>query len=341
MKKSGQMSSANAAKRVTIVTYHYVRPVADSEWPGIKGLELAQFMGQLDYIQRYYTPVSIDDLILAGRDNKYPLPVNAILLSFDDGYKDHWQYVYPELRRRGISGVFYAPARSLIDRELLDVNKVHFVLAAISDHSKLVAHIDGVIKEHALILDLPAVSDFHHAFMKPSRWDPAPTVYVKRTLQHGLPASLRTSIANDLFMKFVSKDVATFAEELYLSPAQAREMIDGGMHFGSHGDAHIWLSQASEAEQRADIENSFRIFCALGVSSEDFTFCYPYGGYIAATVSILRDLGCAAALTNRLAIAELDPISMLELARIDAAADIPFGADMPINNWTASIAMSS
>jgi peptidoglycan/xylan/chitin deacetylase (PgdA/CDA1 family) len=323
-------------KRVTIVTYHYVRPVANSRWPGINGLELALFKGQLDYIKRHYTPVSMNDIILAGRDIKYPLPHNAILLSFDDGYSDHWRHAYPELKLRGIRGAFYAPSHSLIDRQLLDVNKIHFVLAACSDHNELVAHIDGVVEEHAATFDLPAVNHFHHSLMKPSRWDRAETVYVKRILQHGLPPALRTQIASDLFRKFISQDTADFAEELYLSPVQAREMIDGGMHFGSHGDAHIWLSRVSEAEQRADISNSFRMFEALGVSSENFTFCYPYGAYTPATVSILRDLGCAAALTTRLAIAELNPNSMLELARIDAAADIPFGADMPINLWTAS-----
>lgn len=327
------------SRSVTIVTYHYVRPVADSPWPGIKGLELTQFKGQLDYIQQHYTPVSIDDLIIASRDSKYPLPANAILLSFDDGYLDHWRYVYPELKRRGIPGAFYAPARSLINRELLDVNKVHYVLAACNDHNKLVAHIDDTVKEHAEQLNLPAVSDLHHDFMKASRWDPAETVYVKRILQHGLPLSLRTLIVDDLFGRIVSQDAAAFAEELYLLPEQAREMITGGMHFGSHGDGHIWLSRASEAEQRADIESSLRIFELLGTSSEGFTFCYPYGGYNATTLSILRELGCAAALTTRLDIAELDPKSMLELARIDGAADIPFGADMPTNRWKARAIM--
>ena len=44
---------------LTIVMYHYVRPIVNSKYPGIKGLELEGFVRQLDYLQENFRIISI------------------------------------------------------------------------------------------------------------------------------------------------------------------------------------------------------------------------------------------------------------------------------------------
>ena len=117
---------------VTIVMYHYVRPIATSAWPRIKGLEFSRFQGQLDYIQSYYNPISMEHLVAAAAGAE-ELPVKPILLTFDDGYSDHYLYAYKELSARRIPGTFFVPACSMIDRKILDVNRIHYILAAVED----------------------------------------------------------------------------------------------------------------------------------------------------------------------------------------------------------------
>lgn len=314
--------NANSCSRVTIVTYHYVRPIAGSAWPGIKGLELEQFRQQLDHIQRYYTSVSMEQIIASCHGGP-PLPDNAISLTFDDGYTDHWQYVFPELLRRKMHGAFYAAGQSLLDRKLMDVNKVHYVLAACPDHTQLVRQLDGLAGETQSPADMLR---HHETVMFPSRWDGAETAYVKRMLQYVLPAQTRARIASALFRDHVSADEEDFAEQTYLTVAQAREMIDGGMHFGSHGEAHIWLGRSSVEEQRADIESSLRILGALKQPLSRFSFCYPYGSYNDHTIGILRDLHCAVALTTHVGVAEVSMEKSFELSRIDATAKLPVPA---------------
>ena len=41
-------------KKVNIVMFHYIRPIAGSQYPNIKGLELASFKNQLDYFQKKF-----------------------------------------------------------------------------------------------------------------------------------------------------------------------------------------------------------------------------------------------------------------------------------------------
>ena len=40
--------------RCTIIAYHYVRDLSDTDYPEIKGLLTSEFEGQLDYLSKYY-----------------------------------------------------------------------------------------------------------------------------------------------------------------------------------------------------------------------------------------------------------------------------------------------
>ena len=328
----------NVPPVLTIVTYHYVRPIAGSAWPGIKGLEVEQFKGQLNYMARHYNPVGTDLLFAQARGEQPEWPQRPVLLTFDDGYSDHFEHAFPELQQRGWKAAFFAPTQSLLDRHMLDVNKVHFVLAAQPDHEMIASEIDKALGEMLPKDAGTQIAAFHVDLMKPSRWDPAETVYVKRVLQRGPDADIRTAIADGLFRKYVSADMKEFVESLYLTPVQAREMIGDGMHFGSHGDRHIWFGHASEQEQQKDLENSLRLRSALGLREGEYSICYPYGSYSPTSLAQARAQGFTLGFTTRLDLNPLAPeTSFLELARIDAGADVPGKATAPLSDWTRRV----
>lgn len=278
---------------LTIVMYHYVRPLAQSRYPEVKGLEASRFCEQVDYLASRYTPVTVEQVIGHYRAGE-ALPENSVLLTFDDGYRDHFDYVFPVLQKKKIQGAFYIPRRVLLERDILDVNKIHFILAAQPDKGELVRHIDRVVEETP---GLQPLENYRRDYYAANRWDGAEVIYVKRMLQHALPEALRQRLVGDLFRRYVTADTAAFAEELYVNTQDAKAMIEGGMHIGSHGSRHVWLNRMSEEEQRQDIMNSFPMLAALGIPQQGFTFCYPYGGYNADTVRLLEELGCSIAFT--------------------------------------------
>ena len=122
---------------LTVVMYHYVRPLARTRYPAIKGLDLQCFRGQLAYIRRHYHPITAADLVAAVRQRDgtgvWELPPSSILLTFDDGYADHFDHVFPLLDDAGVQGSFFAPGRAVGEGLVLDVNKIHFVLASVDD----------------------------------------------------------------------------------------------------------------------------------------------------------------------------------------------------------------
>lgn len=322
---------------LTIPAYHYVRPIATSTFPATRGLELAEFEGQLDYIEKHYHVVSVKDVVAAAHGGA-PLPARPLLLTFDDGYADHYRYVFPILRRRKISGVFFPSAYAVTDRRLLEVNKIHFILAGTSNHSLLVTEIDQFVESARDEFSLRPLQEYRDKYFgAPDPYDSAEDIYIKRMLQHALPEGLRYRITSELFRRHVTADESTFADELYLSEDDLREMISGGMEVGGHGDSHHWLERLPKDAQAADIDGSFELLARLGIAPQGASFCYPYGSYNHDTLDLLRARGCAAAFTTRCDLARVNAANLLELPRIDTN-DLPRTGEARPVHWTETAA---
>ena len=89
-----------------IVMYHYVRPLIGSRYPKIKGLEVDSFKRQIEFFAANRTVVSTLDVLNAVK-GEFKLPKGAVWLTFDDGYKDHIEYVAPLLEKFGFDAAFF------------------------------------------------------------------------------------------------------------------------------------------------------------------------------------------------------------------------------------------
>jgi len=309
-------------RTVSIVMYHYVRDLKRSRFPAIKGLSLERFCRQLDYIQTHYTPIRVEDLLEAMSSAQEDLPPNPILLTFDDGYHDHFANVFPLLEARGIQGCFFPPAQAVLEHTVLDVNKIHFVLAAVPDAGTLLDEVFSYLGEfrstHALKTKeayLMAVSGVH-------RYDTPEVAVFKRLLQRELPEPVRTEIVRRMFAKHVTIDEAAFACELYMSMDQVACLRHQGMHIGSHGYTHAWLNHISPEAQAVEIDSALDFLQKLGIGKGQWTMCYPYGGFNDSLLEILRARQCRLGFTVEARIADLNVDDRLTLPRVDTN-DLP------------------
>ena len=115
------------SQQLTAIMYHYVRKLPYTRYPKIKALLTSEFKEQLAYLKGHYTFVTVVDCINALQ-NESDLPTGACLLTFDDGYIDHFVTVFPILEENKIQGCFFPPAKAILACEVLDVNKIHFIL---------------------------------------------------------------------------------------------------------------------------------------------------------------------------------------------------------------------
>lgn len=126
--------------KLTIIMYHYIRDLKKSQYPRIKGLDIHLFKGQLEYLRKHYSFVTVEQIIAAfdckingGNVLTGSLPPNPVLLTFDDAYIDHFVNVFPILKKYHIQGAFYPPVKAITEHRVLDVNKIHFILALTSE----------------------------------------------------------------------------------------------------------------------------------------------------------------------------------------------------------------
>ena len=300
---------------VSVVMYHYVREIKRSKYPGIKGLEFEGFKRQLDYLEGNYNIVSAEDLIEFCVSGKV-LPPNACYLTFDDGYKDHVDFVLPELLDRNLQGSFFVPVKPVVERDLLDVNSIHFILASCSNYSDLILDLNELCLSYISEEELKGYWNIHSAAVD-ERFDSKEVVYFKRMLQHVLPEAMRNSITKVLFEKYVGETSSSFADKLYLSIDDVKKLVNAGMYVGSHGYKHTWLSTNDIQEQTNEIDLSLDFLESVGAATENWIMCYPYGDYNQDTLSILRSRKCAIGLTTKVGVAELDSSRVLELSRFD------------------------
>ena len=120
-----------------IIMYHYVRPIKNSTFPDIKGLELDGFKRQITYFQKNFHFITAHE-ILDSIYNGTKIPENSIALTFDDGLKDHYSFVFPILKQLEIPALFFPPAKPIEEKIVLDVHKIHFILASVKNKSDIV-----------------------------------------------------------------------------------------------------------------------------------------------------------------------------------------------------------
>jgi peptidoglycan/xylan/chitin deacetylase (PgdA/CDA1 family) len=299
---------------VTIVMYHYVRPIEKSKYPRIKGLEIAGFSRQLDFLYSNFNFVTAEEVICAALMGS-SLPEKSCLLTFDDGYADHYYYVLPELLKRKIQGSFFPPVQPVTERTMLDVNSIHFILATSSDTSILVKDIYNACREIGISDE--EIKFYRDTYAIASRFDSKEVIYVKRMLQHALPETARNSITSFLFEKHVKVKQSEFADSLYMSEKEVRDLVNSGMYVGSHGLKHLWLNKETPISQKNEIEQSLNFLKIVGARTRDWIMCYPYGAYNGDTLNILMGLNCAVGITTQVSKADLSFHHRLQLPRFD------------------------
>jgi peptidoglycan/xylan/chitin deacetylase (PgdA/CDA1 family) len=320
--------------KLSIIMYHYVRELRRSRFPSIKGLETDEFREQIAYIKKHYNVISGADLLAAAEARAWEaLPPAPLLLTFDDGYADHFTQVFPILRGENLPGCFFPPAACILDRRILDVNKIHFVLAAVPEPQRIVDRILRTVAEYGPACGARSGDYYWTKLAVASRFDGKEVVFIKRALQRELPEPLRQPILDQLFREYVTADDISFANELYMSEDQIACLHGSGMYIGGHGHGHYWLDCLDREGQQREIELTRGFLRRVGTRLDGWIIGYPHGAYDDALLKILESAACRIGLTTSVGIADLGRDTPLTLRRLNAN-DLPKRGDAAPNDWT-------
>lgn len=313
--------------------YHYVRDLAHSRYPEIKGLDAGLFKEQILYLKNHYSFITVEQLIDSHITGS-KLPEKAVLLTFDDAYIDHFTTVFPILSENNIQGAFFPPVKAITEHIVLDVNKIHFILAAESNKQKIITEINQELARHRDEYSLQSNEYYYEKLAQPSRFDMAEVIFIKRLLQVELDEVLRKIITNHLFEKIVGIDEKSFSRELYMNTEQLKCMLRNGMHIGSHSFDHYWLNSLSYHKQKEEIGLSVDFLKSIGVDENYFTLCFPYGAYNEDTLRVMAEFNFKAGFSSKVDIAVCTEETIFHLPRLDTN-DIPKSSHSEVNEWYA------
>lgn len=301
--------------KLYIVMYHYVRNLKYSRFPELKGLDLELFKEQIKFLKNNFNIIRMEDVIAYYTGN-YVLPENAVLLTFDDGYSDNYLNVFPILQEEKLQGSFFIPAKTFIEHQVLDVNKVHFVLASTNINNLIQDLFQELDYYRGKEYDIPSNQELFNTYAKEERFDKKETIFVKRLLQTVLPEKLRNIIASNMFNKYVGLSEEKFAYELYVNYEQIKCMKRAGMYIGIHGYNHYWLGNLEVEKMQQDIKRALEVMGDI-VISDSWVMNYPYGSYNDEVISYIREKGCVLGLTTDVKIADLSADNRYLLPRLD------------------------
>ena len=95
---------------INVVMYHYVRK-KEKKYPNLRILEYNKFRSQIDYLCENFNILSKNEFLEIIDSKKIPYKP-SVLLTFDDGYKDHYDYVFPYLLKKKNFWKFLCPCKS-------------------------------------------------------------------------------------------------------------------------------------------------------------------------------------------------------------------------------------
>jgi peptidoglycan/xylan/chitin deacetylase (PgdA/CDA1 family) len=262
-------------RNVQVLAYHRVNDDHDPFFPGIY---TEVFARRMSYIAANYNVLSLNEAVEMIQAND--IPDNALVVTFDDGYRDNYTHAFPILKDLSIPATIFLATDAIDSKAVLWHDRVFCAFRE---------------------TQCPVLANF----------GPEPRSYSLKTLEEKLVAQ-RAGLEflwslNDEERQFwvdCLVDRLRVCEEptsrAMLSWDEVRIMHRGGITFGSHTASHPILSKLSPAQLKREVSESKKtIEEKLGAPVK--SFAYPVGrkqdlNVLAKTV--LRETGYLCALTT-------------------------------------------
>ncbi len=269
---------------ITTLMYHYVRDEGYAKYPVLNYYSVNKFRrdfeifenGRIDLLN--WRSIRDGDL---SHDNR------QVLLTFDDGYKEHYELVAPILNSKGAHGIFFVPASPILQSTVLLPNKIHVCLAYHRNPERLYVNLCAFLRS---IYDSTKLAELRLLYLTRGRFDGEKVNFIKRVLQRGMP----TSSSHEFLDHWALGEGLNWRDvnaSLYMTTSDLKDLLKRGHLIGLHGNAHYFYEDLSREDQEKDIHAAIDFVSELGVAYEDLMVGYPYGSYNEDTLDILSHVG--------------------------------------------------
>ena len=276
-----------SARMLTVLTYHRVdepgaRPLLD---PALLSAAPADFERQIANVAARHRPLSLSEL-LAIRHGEAELPERAVLVTFDDAYRDFAEHAWPVLRRHGVPATLFVPTAYAGERDRRFWWDRLYAAFAMSGRSDALDAHRQASREVSALPHVAAMQRVGELVAELGEVDPGDEV---------------------------------------LSWQELRELATDGVELAAHTRTHPRLDRLPLDEAVAEVRGSLGDL-ERETGSAAAAFAYPEGGHADDIVRALADEGVEVAFTTERGVNDFRRPDWLRLRRINVGRRSSVGA---------------
>lgn len=258
------------ARTLTVIMFHRVLEPGDPRWPHCDPdytLRADLFAQCLKFFAAHYNMVTVHD-VLRARRGEGGLPDRALLVTFDDGWRDNVDFALPPMRSMKVPGLMFVVADAVGRDEPFYQEQI---VGAWRRGRLDTAALAAALRDAGDGAPAPVANDLSALRQLISRVEKLPA-----PVRAGLLEDLRERLADGI-RHMVSAD-------------ELRTLDEGGMAIGLHGKTHTPMTAAPDlgaelAGARAEMASR------MPQREPPATMSFPHGRFDEAIAQRARDAG--------------------------------------------------
>ncbi len=257
------------SKYTTILTYHRILPTPLTDIYSSPHIIVTQdtFRKHMQLLREDYHPLSLTDY-LAARLTKQPVPDKSVIITFDDGWQDNYQFALPILQEHKIPATIFLTTDYIDTKHVFWPENLHFLLKNQQKPEKS------------------------------RQITPPPSKKCFQTIEN---LKCAENSQRNQYIKALEEKIGdiTFPQEkhAFLTWSQVQKMQETGIEFGSHGSSHSILTHLTKKQVNEECQTSREVIHQKTGISPSF-FAYPNGNFTPEIQKSLKNAGYQAALTT-------------------------------------------
>ncbi len=290
-------------KHVSVLAYHRVYPLEPNYPFNDETISVTpeQFREQLTFIKKYFHVTNFLQLVAAEKNNQ-AIPPNSLIMTFDDGYADNFEWMLPIIKEFDLTAVVYVSVDYLGTNNPFWFDEIAYLI----NHTK-VKKISICGGQHTLEI----TSDNR--------------LQVRKKI--GMIARLLADRERFELMDEVraQSEVTINPDDIVKAkPLNWDEVIglhSAGIEIGSHSLSHGFLDRMTEAEIKIQVEESKRIL-EEKLQAPIVSFSFPNGDFDKRVTEAVRVANYKFAVGYRHAVACFDESIRFQIPRIHVETDV-------------------
>jgi peptidoglycan/xylan/chitin deacetylase (PgdA/CDA1 family) len=265
--------------------------VSECHNPFVKGpsdiwVSTVRFNKHLCYLRKYYRIISLRELVESLEQGL--TPNSSVVITFDDGFADNYHFAYPLLQKYRIPATVFLSTEAIDNHNPIWIQKLNYLVNQFG--------IDRVVARVVGLSDSPKFEPLAHQGNS------------KNVLHKQLENFLAYSVTKRRREEMITRLIADFdikldnlfcQNKVFLSWDEIKDMSNGNISFGNHGESHTPISVLPEKDQKSEIfESKKKIEQYL---EQDFLpFAYPFGqkrDYTRNSTCMINEAGHSCVLT--------------------------------------------